>query len=124
MITAAFGSHSLVERALLRDCAQQAGFQYGLTKLLRPEATIIPLDTNVGMFICLMNALGPKARGKPASCINSGMKEDACREAESIMERDCSTLNPDIRRELRVWSRKVLDFCSRVCADKDSQASC
>ncbi|KAJ3459686.1 hypothetical protein MRS44_015759 [Fusarium solani] len=124
MIITAFGSRSSVEEALLSSWAQQDLFPRGLAELLRPEAATIPLDIKVGMSLCLLNELDTKEGWKPGTWIDFEMMEDVCHEAEGIMERDCSTLDSGSRRELRVWSHKVLDFI-RNCppVDMDSQAS-
>ncbi|KAM6511824.1 hypothetical protein FALCPG4_016816 [Fusarium falciforme] len=119
MVNAAFGTHSSVEEDLLNSWVQR-----GLIKFLRPEAATIPLDMKVGMSLCLVGMLKIKVSGKPSTCIDFEMKEDVCREAESIMERDCSTLDSESRKELRVWSHKVLDFVrSHLPVNTDSQAS-
>ncbi|KAL2672729.1 hypothetical protein Neosp_013443 [[Neocosmospora] mangrovei] len=94
-VTAAFGNRSSVEEALLNNWAQQDVFQQRLTELLRSEAATIPLDVKV-------EKLETKKGWKPE------IKEDVYREAEGIMERDCSTLDSESRKELRVWSHKRL----------------
>jgi hypothetical protein len=124
MVNAAFGTRSSIEEALLNSWAQQDDLQWGLIEFLRPEAATIPLDMKVGMSLCLRDNLSIKVSGKPSTCIDFEMKKGLCREAESIMERDCSTLDSENQRELRVWSHKVLDFVrSRLPVDTDSQAS-
>lgn len=123
MVTAAFGTRSSVEETLLNSWAQQDDFQRRLIELLRPEAATAPLDMKLVLSLCLLNTLGDKVSRKPSTCIDFEMKEGVCREAESTMEGDCSTLDPESRKELRVWSHKVLDFGrSWFPVDTDSQA--
>ncbi|RSM01369.1 hypothetical protein CEP52_008582 [Fusarium oligoseptatum] len=124
MITAAFGSRSSVEEAVLSGWHQQGILKEGVAALLRPEAATFPLDIKLGMFSCLLRRLNTLIREKPDICVDFEMKENVCHEAESLMERDCSTLDSDSRSELRVWSHKVLDFLhSRPPVDTASRAS-
>ncbi|RMJ13455.1 hypothetical protein CDV36_006905 [Fusarium kuroshium] len=119
MITAAFGSRSSVEEALLSGWYQQRISKERVTALLRPEAATFPLDIKWGMFLCLLGRLDTRIGEEPDICVDFEMKENVCHEAESLMERDCSTLDSDSRSELRVWSHKVIDFW-RTCLPVDT----